>query len=257
MNFPIVVLQARTGSSRLPYKMLRPFYEDKPILEILLTRLRSALPEPDNRIVVATTVSPGDDAIVELCDRLGVKWFRGSENDVLSRFIDVAEREKSEKLIRVCADNVFLDTVALRTLYETLISTDFDYVSFMRSDDTPSIKTHYGFWAEGVTADALKRAAEATDDSIYHEHVTNFIYGHPDLFRCHFLPIEESVEGIENHPYLRLTVDTLDDFEIQRTIFSDFVTKRIDITPRNLIAYLDERPAMYAVMKKNIEINSK
>lgn len=137
------------------------------------------------------------------------------------------------------------------------MSTDYDYVSFIRSDGVPSIKTHYGFWAEGVRLDALKRVAEATDESIYHEHVTNFIYGHPNLFRCLFLPIEESVRGIEDHPYLRLTVDTLDDFEIQRTIYRDFATNGVDITPGNLIAYLDERPEMYSVMKKNIEINSK
>ncbi|WP_417013439.1 cytidylyltransferase domain-containing protein [Alistipes sp.] len=257
MNLPIVVLQARTGSSRLPFKMLRPFYEEKSILEILLTRMKSAIPEPERNIVVATTVDAGDDAIVELCDRLGVKSFRGSRNDVLSRFIGVAGQERREKLIRVCADNVFLDMRALRMLYDALIATDADYLSFMKSDGTPSIRTHYGFWAEGVTSEALKRVAASTDEAVYHEHVTNFIYGHPDLFRCSFMPVEDSVEGVENHPYLRLTVDTLDDFEVQRAIYSDFMSGRVAITPANLIAYLDERPALYEVMRKNIEINSK
>lgn len=252
-----IILQARTGSTRLPNKMLMPFHEGKGILQILLERIRSAFPEGFDRITVATTTSPGDDRIAELCAGTGFRCFRGSESDVLERFIGAAEEAGADKIIRVCADNVFLDTAALRSLYDRIERENADYASFRTSAGVPSIKTHYGFWAEGVTLNALRRVRKATDEAIYHEHVTNYIYTHPEDFTIDLRPISDTIEGIENYPDLRLTIDTREDFDISREIYATLSECGNGIKTTDILSYLDGRADLFARMRTVINQNTK
>lgn len=258
---PLIIIQARTGSTRLPNKMTMPFYGGKSVLDILLERLKLAKPELEiEDIVVATTNNLKDDAIIEICKAHNIQYFRGSENDVLQRFIDTATKHNAEKIIRICADNVFLDTTSLAVLssYMKTNGVEFDYISFKKSDNTPSILTHYGFFAEGVTLSALKKVKSLTENSLFHEHVTNYIYNAQDIFKVKLFPIEDMVKGIESHTNLRLTLDTQDDFDIQKTIYSHFIENKLKITPSNIMYYLDnENPGLYAIMSKTIKSNSK
>lgn len=250
---PIIIIQARTGSSRLPSKMIMPFYGNKSILEILIERIRADYPDLATQVVVATTMEERDDVITSICHNMGVACFRGNENDVLERFIQCANFYNTDKMIRICADNVFLDTESLGRLYKIMDNEDYDYVSFRTSHMTPSIKTHFGFWAEGVKLSALENVKTRTSEPIYHEHVTNFIYQH-DGYTLKWLPIDAF---IESHKNLRLTIDTSDDFRIQASIYSYMMENAIDITPRNIIGYLDNHAEIYEIMRKNIIENTK
>ena len=175
--------------------------------------------------------------------------------DVLDRFIGAARSVGANKVIRVCADNVFLDMKSLRFLYETFhADRRHDYMSFRKSDGTPSIKTHYGFWAEAVTLDALEKVARATDDPLYHEHVTNYIYSHPDMFGCCLHQIDPEVES---HEDLRLTMDTPEDYSLQRELYAALGGDERQIEPEALIKYLDMHRELYTTMRRNIESNSK
>ena len=256
---PLIIIQARTGSTRLPRKMTRDFHSGKSVLEILLERLLHGFVDKGyGDMVVATTLSPNDDAIVEVCDRVGVKSYRGSEADVLQRFIDTARLFGAEKIIRVCADNVFLDTDSLRRLAEEMERADSDYVSFHTRDGQPSILTHYGFFAEGVTLEALERVAQLTDLPLYHEHVTNGIHSGPWDFTTRYVEIEEMIPGLENHPDLRLTLDTESDFTTQQKIYADLQQRGSEMTPAEIIRYLDsEHPEYYSIMHKTINENKK
>lgn len=252
-----IIIQARTGSTRLPNKMLMPFYENNGILEILLCRLMSALPKYKNDIIVATTVSKGDDKIEELCKRLNVACFRGSEEDVLSRFIDAARSYDADKIIRICADNVFLDMTQLEYLISNFTDNDIDYMSFITKDGTPSIKTHYGFWTEGVTRTALEKVQTMTSEKLYHEHVTNYIYANPDNFRLSFTPISNTDSRLDKQNNIRLTIDTETDFKISQDIYNYLTNNNIPITTPNIINYLDDHKEIYVVMEKIINANKK
>lgn len=234
-----------------------PFYNGLGILEILLTRIRKASNLFAENLVVATTEAKGDDRIEDLCTTLGITCYRGSENDVLSRFIGAAEKHNADKIIRVCADNVFLDLKQLMYLYNRLESCNCDYVSFITSSGTPSIKTHYGFWAEGVTLNALKRVNELTDERLYHEHVTNFIYANPDKFSLDFTPISNTATGIEKYQNLRLTIDTDSDFRVSQEIFRYLTDNNIEITTENIISYLQQHTDLFALMAETIKNNMK
>lgn len=250
-----IIIQARTGSTRLPRKMALPFDGDRPVLAVILGRIAAAMAGSGAEIVVATTTEKDDDLIESIVSSFGIKVFRGSQSDVLGRFIGAARSVEADRVIRVCADNVFLDMESLRFLYETFrADSRYDYMSFRKSDGTPSIKTHYGFWTEAVTLDALLRVAAMTDEPLYHEHVTNYIYAHPDLFRCCLHPIDPEVE---RHEDLRLTMDTAEDYSLQRDLYAALGGDERQLNPTSLIKYLDMHRELYATMRRNIEGNSK
>ena len=184
------IVQARLGSTRLPDKILLPFSGGRTIFDLLLEKLQSFAPQA--ACVVATSVAPANDALEAICRERGVACFRGSENDVLQRFIDAAHANGVDRIIRVCSDNPFLSRDAIAQLLEAVADTDADYMSF-NVGGTPSIKTHYGFWTEYVTLDALERVAGLTDEPLYHEHVTNYIYAHPESFRIGWLDVPKTV----------------------------------------------------------------
>lgn len=255
---PIIIIQARTGSTRLPQKMIKPFFGNQTVLDILLERLKIIKDQFVSDLIVATSDRPNDDAIEKIGHFHNVKVFRGSENDVLQRFIDAAETYQADKIIRVCADNVFLDTEALTSLSAILETSCYDYISYKTKEDRPSILTHYGFLAEGVKLSALKDVVEKTNESIFHEHVTNRIHSAPDLYNVKLYPIEDVIPGLEDHPDLRLTLDTQNDFEIQQKIYDDLISRKSALTPHEIMKYLDEEhPEYYETMRKTIKDNIK
>lgn len=160
--------------------MVLTFFDAKGIFEIVIEQIIEA--ELKVPVILATTENPGDDILVEIAKAKGVSVFRGSEENVLDRFIGAAEEFGVEKIIRVCADNPFLDMERSGHLIVRFGESKADYWCYALEDGTPSIKTHYGFWAEGVTLAALKKAASLIQEKVYLEHVTNFIYTNPGLF---------------------------------------------------------------------------
>lgn len=245
------IVQARTGSTRLPNKVLLPFYKNKCILELLIEKLRKV---DNTRVVIATSIEPNCDAIECLANQMNVDCFRGSEKDVLQRFLDAAQKFGAEKIIRVCSDNPFLDLKSIQTLIAKAMSQEHvEYISF-RIGTRPSIKTHYGFWTEYVTQNALKRVNSYTDDSLYREHVTNYIYSNPDKFCIKWIDVSDI---IMSHPDIRLTIDTSEDFENAKRIYSELYDEHKDPTIEDIINYLDSHQDNYKLMRKQIEKNNK
>lgn len=252
MNDIKIIIQARTGSTRLPQKMILPFYENQGIFSLILSRLTSSIKKEN--IILATSTSENNDVLVDIAESYGVNCFRGSENDVLQRFIDAATEFKAEKIIRVCADNPFLDIDYLNFLMNNFAESDCDYMSFSTSNNIPTIKTHYGFWAEAVTLNALQKVKSMTDESLYHEHVTNFIYANPDVFKVMFHKISEK---IENHDDIRLTIDTKTDFDIQKEIFNIIYKEKPSFNAFDLVDFLEKNQHYMKVMKEEILKNQK
>ncbi|MBO5849405.1 MAG: glycosyl transferase family 2 [Bacteroidales bacterium] len=246
------MIQARTGSTRLPRKMILPFYENEGIFSLLLKKLTSAFDKND--IILATSKNPNNDILVEIAERYEVNYYRGSENDVLQRFIDAAKEFEAENIIRVCADNPFLDVFYIELLVEKFEKFNCDYLSYITSDGTPSIKTHYGFWAEAVKLSALEKVRELTNENLYHEHVTNFIYANRDIFDVNFFEI---IPQIDKHKDIRLTIDTQVDFDIQKEIFNKLNNNIPNFTSLNVIDFLEDNPHYLDIMRNEILKNQK
>lgn len=245
-----IILQARTGSTRMPEKVILPFFQDKSILDLLLEKVKlTNIP-----VVLATTTNPLDDRICILAEKHKVPVFRGSENDVLDRFIQAARKFRFERIVRVCADNPFLDFAEMQTLIAEFSISDADYLSFQLSGNKPSILTHFGFWTEAVKLDALERVVKLTSEKLYHEHVTNFLYGNPNLFKVRFIPANPLVFSRSD---IRLTLDTPEDFKIQQRIFDAISKENPNFAIREIIEWLDKNPEIIDRMKDEIKKNQK
>ncbi|MDH6358237.1 glycosyl transferase family 2 [Parabacteroides sp. PF5-9] len=246
----VFIIQARQGSSRLPGKILLPFYDKKSLMDLLITKL---LAVENAEIVVATSTAKENDQIENLAKGYGVHIFRGEETDVIQRFIDAARSVHANSFIRVCSDNPFLELDAIKALVKFSAQQECDYASF-NIMGKPSIKTHYGFWTEFVTLEALEKVVSCTDEKLYHEHVTNYIYEHPEIFNLCWIPGPSELEG---HEHIRLTIDTEEDFRNAQQIYADLVKRTPYPTINQIVSYLDTHPDYYISMQKQINKNTK
>ena len=248
-----ILIQARIGSNRLPKKIIIPFYKGKSILELLAERIINAT---DNKIpiILSTTINPDDNKLVKIAEEYNIKCFRGSENDVLNRFVLTAEKFHIDTIIRVCADNPLFDIVNTLKLLDYFKSSDFDYISYQIMGNVPSIKSHLGFWGEVVSLQALKRVTTETNQGFYREHVTNYIYSFPDKFTISF---KDAPEIAYNRTDIRLTVDTFEDFILLQEIYNKLSEQDNGFDIERIISLIDHNPQFLERMKKQIELNQK
>jgi spore coat polysaccharide biosynthesis protein SpsF (cytidylyltransferase family) len=247
-----IIIQARTGSNRLPGKMTLPFFEDQDLITLMINKFR--LHSGGIPFVIATTLSPGDDIIAAICEKFGVSCFRGSENDVLDRFIKTAEQYNFETIIRVCADNPFFDVTSTLLLAGMLNANKVDYMGYKMDRNLPSIKTHIGLWGEAVTLRALIKAGSITNDSLYREHVTNYLYNHPQTFSIGLVP---APRGLGNRTDLRFTLDTREDYELHRNIYRQLAEEGNTDNLPALVELIDQNKGFKEVMKNQITQNTK
>ena len=250
MNIGIII-QARMGSTRLPGKILKPFYGGKTLLETLLDNLHKV---NDIKVIVATSVNKNNDQLESFLRERNELVYRGSENDVLDRFIKAAEENNVEGIVRICSDNPFMDWHGVAKLVEKAKTSDADYIGF-RINEKPSILTHFGFWGEYVTLNALKRVYSTTDlGTPAHEHVTFHVYKHPEEYKCEWIAGPDFLEGRDD---IRLTIDTPDDLQNALKVYSDLKSKDDNFTLKDVVEYLDTHEEIKQSMIKNIFQNKK
>lgn len=245
------IIQARLGSTRLPNKIIIPFYNEYSIFDILIEKLTSNF--KNISIILATSRNKENDILEQIAQNNKISVFRGDEEDVLKRFIDAADYYNANRIIRICADNPFLDVAELQRIISFTENNNYDYVSF-NVEDTPSIKTHFGFWTEFVTLDALKKINNITTLPLYHEHVTNFIYENPEKFKIYFLEPNQDVFGRED---IRMTLDTEKDFKILSEIYKVLNKKHNKVGISEIIQFLDKNPNYKNLMTEQIKMNIK
>ena len=249
MNIGIII-QARLGSTRLPRKILKEFYGVKTLLETVISNLQKVA---GVKIVVATSTNPNNDELEKFLQERNIFVFRGSEDDVLSRFIGAADANGIDGIVRICSDNPFLDWHGVATLIEKAKTSDADYIGY-RINNTPSIKTHFGFWGEYVTLKALKRVAATTDEKPAHEHVTIHIYTHPDEYKCEWIECPAFLQGRDD---IRLTVDNFEDFENAQEVYKTLYEANPDFGLEEVVNYIDNHTELRDSMKQMIINNQK
>jgi spore coat polysaccharide biosynthesis protein SpsF (cytidylyltransferase family) len=252
-NTPGILIQARTRSTRLPGKILLPFYNDECILEIILKNLLKAF--KNIPVIVATSSSSGDDEIIRTVKKFPeAKIFRGDEENVLRRFADAADYYNLTSVIRICSDNPFTDPVLVKSLISFAEAADFDYVSYKLNGGLPVIKSHQGFYAEWSALNTLRKIFELTDKKTYYEHVTNYIYGHPEIFNVHLIPAPTELYNLHD---LRLTIDTPSDFRNAQFVYSKLIESKKENTYNNVLEIVLADKELLDSMKHQINLNSK
>lgn len=217
------------GSTRLAGKVLKPI-DGRPMLSYQLERLRRA--RLAERIVIATSTSPADDAIARFCEEEEIECFRGSETDVLSRFHGAALQSGADVVVRVTADCPLIDPALIDSaigIFEGAAS--YDYLSNMLDPTWP-----YGMAVEVFSFVALEAAHREARDSAEREHVTPFLYWRPERFRLHSLT---TTPDLSHH---RWTVDTPEDFELVSRILANAYRRNPQFTMPDVLALLEEHP---------------
>jgi len=244
---PAIIIQARLGSTRLPKKVLMKFYNDNTILDIIVQSIKKATSLP---IVIATSDNQLDDTLEKYCLEKNYLCFRGSEHNVLKRFIDTAEHYGFSHLFRICADNPFLQPDTIKEILTTFnANLESEYISY-NVFGKPSILTHYGFWPEFASIYALQKALQK-GTMFNHEHVTNYIYTHPEEFKIVWL--KTPVWLHKDNDY-RLTVDDITDFKNTQQLFELCFP---DLSPANIFHHIEKEEALIISMKNQITKNSK
>lgn len=201
----VAIIQARMSSTRLPGKVLADL-AGRPLLSHLLERAGRA--KTLDSVVIATTVGPQDDPIEELCKQRGAPCFRGSEEDVLDRYYQTAMAFGADVIVRLTSDCPVHDPVVLDKTVRHFLDGHFDYVSNVRNPRFPN-----GLETEVFSFAALERAWREAALRSEREHVTPYIWKHPELFRL------GSVEHDVNLSALRWTVDEPEDLELIRELY--------------------------------------
>ena len=246
-----IIIQARTGSTRLHNKILLPFYGEQRIIDILIGNIKQAC--AGKTIVLATTVRPQDDVLEEVARQAGICCYRGDEDNVLDRFIRAADTFGLDRFIRVCSDNPFLRPDSFGTFFAEHDARPADYIAYGFADGRPTIKSHLGLFAELTTTDALRRAANATQEKLYIEHVTIYLYTHPEAFSVRLLPLPGELEGRFD---LRFTLDTAEDFALLQELYAAF-REHTDGSIPALLRLVEAHPGYREKMLANIARNEK
>lgn len=215
MNSRVVaIVQARMGSKRFPKKMLTPI-GDFALLEWVLLRLSRSKNLHD--IVLATTVNKGDDILVRLARKLGVKAYRGSESDVLERFLGAADEAKATSIVRICADNPFIDSIEVDKLIDFFNREPCDY-AFNHQNRLGSGYAD-GFGAEIFTLEQLKKIDHLAKYASHREHVTSYFWDHQTDYLIKAIPAPVELA----YPQLCFDIDTLGDLLRINALIADGV----------------------------------
>jgi len=201
-----------------------------------LRRLRDA--RTLDEIVVATTTEPRDDPVVKIAEAEGLRCFRGSETDVLGRYVGAARASSAEIVIRLTADCPLIDAGVVDRVTGTLVdgAREYDYASNVVHRTFPQ-----GLDAEALFADTLERVDRLARSPEAREHVTWFIVSErPDLF------LLGSVTDDEDNSDLRWTVDTPEDLDLVRALYEHLELETSKQDYRAIVAHVRAHPELAA-----------
>lgn len=231
----VVIVQARMSSERLPGKVMKPVM-DKPLLGYLLDQLAQV--KLADRIVVATSTSADDQPIVDYCQQRGVDCYRGDLHDVLGRYAGAADAFQARTIVRICADCPLIDPSIVDRVISAYQTQEriLDYVS----------DTQHRTFPRGQDVEVFSRAALDTIAKIAklpeeREHVTPYIYRHPELFRMG--DVVESTD-LSSH---RWVVDTAADFELVSRILTELEETHTASSMQAILSILQKHPDWVAL----------
>ncbi|HEY9857804.1 MAG TPA: glycosyltransferase family protein [Stenomitos sp.] len=226
----LAILQARMSSTRLPGKVLKPILGE-PMLLRQVERVRRA--KSIDRLMIATSVGPDDDALEAMCRANGLECFRGSLDDVLDRFYQAAKTVRPDHVMRLTGDCPLSDPEILDRLTALHLTAGSDYASTSLEPTFPD-----GLDAELMTFQSLETAWKEATLTSQREHVTPFLYQHPERFAIQVLRNETNLSS------LRWTVDEPADYEFVKRLYEALYPQNPAFGMHEILAYLDGHPEL-------------
>ncbi len=242
----VAIIQARTGSTRLPGKVLLDL-ACKPLLAHVVERAQRI--QLADAVVVATTTAPADDRIEALCARYAWRCFRGEEMDVLDRYYQAAREVNARDVVRITSDcPLFCPRQADRVIRHHLDSrADYTHNATVWGGGTP-----VGTGCEVLTFAALEASWREGKEPHHREHVTDYVYERGERFRTETVPAPPELW----RPQYRLTVDTLEDLQLIRKIYGRLYRPGQIIDLADVIRLLDHEPELLEINRHVVQKQS-
>ena len=228
MEKTVTIVQARTGSSRLPNKVLMPVCS-RPILWHIVNRLKVA--KNVDSIVVATTDKSNDDAVEKFCKNQGVDYFRGQDDDVLDRFYQSAKKFSAGVVVRITGDCPLVDPGIVDEVVSLRAKSEADYAGNINPPTFPD-----GLDVEVFTFRALEEAWKHARYKYQREHVTSYITENRERFKTANLSNKDDLSG------WRLTLDEPEDLEVVRIIYENLYNQKGIFGLQEIINFISKNP---------------
>lgn len=236
----VATIEARMTSSRLPGKVLRPVLS-RPLLSFMIERLRRVWQL--EQIVVATTINESDDPIADLAAGLGVGCFRGSEEDVMARVLGAARKAGADLIVETTGDCPLIDPAVVDQVIATYQANSVDYCSNVLVPTYPR-----GMDVQVFPTEVLAEVDQLTNDPADREHVSLYIYEHPERYKLLNVCSGLRPEDTEH----RLTVDTPADYELVKKIIERLYPRDSAFDLRQILDLLRVDP-MLATTNRHIQ----
>jgi spore coat polysaccharide biosynthesis protein SpsF len=228
-----IIIQARMGSTRLPGKIMLDL-GGKPVLLHVVERCRKANVD---EVIVATTTDKKDDAIVDFCKENNVKYFRGSEDDVLDRYYQCAKKFELTHIIRVTSDCPVIDFNIINELIKKYIEGDYDYASNIAENRT----FPRGYDVEVFKFDILKNTKDNAKLKSEKEHVTKYIINNLKKFEVYQL------DNNTDYSYIRLTLDEKEDYLLIKKVFEKLYKQNNYFNLQDVLELIKNNPTLIKI----------
>ncbi len=242
----ITVIQARTGSSRLPNKVIMPVL-GKTLLERMVERV--ALSKLAGKIVIATTLEKSDDVIEEISIRNKVPIYRGSIEDLLDRHYQAAKLFNADAVVKIPSDCPLIDPDIIDKVIGFFIqhSNEFDFVSNLHPATYPD-----GNDVEIMNFNILEIAWKNAKRKFEREHTTPYIWENPDKFRIGNVEWETGLNYSMTH---RFTIDYPEDYEFIKRVYEELYPKNPKFGLDDILNLLSAKPEIKAINEKYAGVN--
>jgi len=242
----LIVVQARTGSTRLPNKVLMPL-AGKPLIQRMVERLIAA---GGAEIVVATTTDTEDQPLLDLCRSIGVHSFAGHPTDLLDRHYRSALAEKTDIVVKIPSDCPLIDPAVISRVldFHHRHHDRYDFVSNLHPATYPD-----GNDVEVMPLSVLEIAWHEAKKSYEREHTTPFIWEQPGRFRLGNVAWETGLNYSMTH---RWTIDYPEDYQFVKAVYDELWTEKNPVfSLGDILDLLAARPDITAINSRYAGVN--
>ncbi len=224
----LCIVQAKCGSKRLPRKVLLPLGDKSEIEHVLL---RTAQAKKIDKVILATTENKEDNLVALKCVAAGFEVFRGSENDVLDRYYQAAKKFGAENIIRITGDCPLIDPEVVDKVIDLYEKSGVEYATNVIPPTFPD-----GLDTEIFSFDALEKAWRETKMASEREHVTIYLWRHPEIFKQ--VHLQNDID-LSSH---RWCLDNPEDYEFMKQVFEKLYPAKPNFRLNDLLEFIEANP---------------
>jgi spore coat polysaccharide biosynthesis protein SpsF len=239
------IIQARTSATRLPKKVLKelPCGSGTTVLQQVIRRLKKSVKIDD--VIVATTTETEDDKIVKVAQNENVQCYRGSKENVLSRYYLAAKQNKLDTIVRITSDCPCIDPEIIDSIIEKHLKTKSDYTT-----NTLKRTFLHGLDTEVINFTTLEKTFSEAKQDYEKEHVTPYVYKtRPDLFKITLVEASKEL----NYPDIRITLDTEEDYALLCAVFDYLYPINKFFVTKDIINLFQKKPWLKLINKRIIQ----